>query len=269
MSGVPDPARAPSRPDLTFLRHRSPAIVPRPEPPRPEPPKPEPPKPEPSPIAGAGGTSLDLGIAAPPDPAPPPTAPTAGRHQPLRVRKARRTVNGTVTRLSATAPSVTLNRLQSGIGSLEFSLSRAAGAGELSLGCVYQLQSRIEGVIQTSGATTGPPGSPLPLLRMKMRADGDSVSFDLRQITTLRRALLYGYSPSGAPTSWSGTIVASTFGGAQLEIPLAGPSSGGTLAMVTIYNVDGELVLRSEMEQFRGRPQRAAEAFGFQPWIDG
>jgi uncharacterized protein involved in tellurium resistance len=267
-----DPAQAPRRADLTFLRHRAKPRAARPEPAphstidMTRPPR----RNRATPIAPSADLSLDLSTP----PAPPAAASRAApstRHRVLPVLDARRAPNGSVTRLGPGSPTVALSRIQSGIGGLEFGLTRAAAAGDLSLGCVYQLDNGFESVVQVLGdVLSGPPGAPLPLLRLKPRPDGVSITFDLRQVPSLRRALLYGYSPLGAAPTWDGIIVTATHGGARIEIPLDHASFDGTMAMVTIYNVEGELVLRSEMEPFSGPPERAAIGFGYAiPWLDG
>jgi uncharacterized protein involved in tellurium resistance len=331
-----DPAQAPRRADLTFLRHRAKPRPARPEPvphstidmtrpPRPNrPPSTAPGSAAPGPAAQAaprpdGSLDLSLDLSGPAPSTPPAAAPPAPgsatrpaasplntapadlsldlsaspvprlpsapsvpgaapnprprstRHRVAPVLAARRAPNGSVTRLGPGSPTVALSRIQSGIGGLEFALTRASAAGDLSLGCVYELDDGLESVVQALGERmTGPPGASLPLVRLKPRPDGAAITFDLRRVRSLRRALLYGYSPSGAALSWDGIIVTATHGGARIEIPLDHSSFDGTLAMVTVYNVEGELVLRAEMEPFPGPPERAAIGFGYAvPWLDG
>ncbi|MGQ0616593.1 MAG: hypothetical protein ACT4PW_06310 [Acidimicrobiia bacterium] len=179
--------------------------------------------------------------------------------------------NGAVARLDRATPTITLSRAQSGIGALSFTLVRPSTAGDLALGCMYQVRTGAEAVLQPhEGDVAAPVAGHLPLVRTKVNPDGQTVTMDLRQVPALRRALLYGFSPSGASIDWSGLIVVTTHGGARLEVPVTGRSSRGASALITVYNVAGELVLRSEMETFRGSPQRAAEAFGYRlHWIDG
>jgi uncharacterized protein involved in tellurium resistance len=228
----------------------------------------------PTPITTPADRLLDLSSPPMRAGAPPATAspiPPSARHRVPSVLTMRRAPNGSVTRLGPGSPTVALSRIQSGIGGLEFGLTRASAAGDLSLGCVYQLDDGFESVVQGLGdVLSGPPGATLPLVRLKPRRDGVSITFDLRQVRSLRRALLYGFSPSGAALRWDGIIVTATHGGARIEIPLDHAQSDGTMAMVTIYNVEGELVLRSEMEPFSGSPERVAVGFGYAvPWLDG
>jgi uncharacterized protein involved in tellurium resistance len=189
----------------------------------------------------------------------------------LLVRDARRASSSSPTRLTAAEPTVTLTRVQSGTGALEVVLTRAAAAGDLSMGCVFQTTEGTEAVVQSVGdVTTGPAGARLPLVRWKAQADGEIVHGDLRQVTGLRRALLYGFSPAVSVLTWQGALVITTFGGARIEVPIDHAPFSGTLALLTIYNVDGELVLRSEMGEHHGPPEMAAHAFDYQvPWLDG
>ena len=48
--------------------------------------------------------------------------------------------------------------------------------------------------------------------------------------------------------------------GSRVEAPLDLPPLSGAVAMVTLYNVFGELVVRAEQEAFSGPPEMAAEA---------
>jgi uncharacterized protein involved in tellurium resistance len=301
-----DPGQAPPRPDLTFLRHRGRPRRPAPPPPpvpvterRPSPPAPTPPPalappaaagslldlspPAPAPpaatpalpapvaaAAAAAGSSLDLSPSAAVPTGPQPSAPSV-RHPVLLVRDARRAGAGAPTRLTAAEPTVTLTRVQSGTGALEIVLTRAAAAGDLSMGCVFQTADGTEAVVQAVGdVTTGPPGARLPLVRWKAQPDRETLHLDQRQVTRLRRALIYGVSPSVSVLTWQGALVITTFGGARIEVPIDHTPFSGTLALLTIYNVDGELVLRAEMGEHHGPPEMAAQAFDYHvPWIDG
>jgi uncharacterized protein involved in tellurium resistance len=187
------------------------------------------------------------------------------------VREARRATTGKATRLSAAEPTVTLTRVQSGTGALEVALTRAPSAGDLAIGAVYQLDDGTEGIVQSLGdALSGPAGVALPVLRLKRRPEGELLTVDLRRVTDLRRALVYGYSPTTAALAWQGVVVVGTYGGARIEVPIDREPFTGTVALLTIYNVGGELVLRSEMEPFAGPPETAAVAFDYHlPWLEG
>ena len=166
---------------------------------------------------------------------------------------------------------MTLTRLQSGIGMLELALTRAPSAGDLSLGCVVETDRAEESAVQSLGGhLVAPRRADAPLVRLDPRPTGDVVVIDLLQVRSLRRALVYGYSPSIATLTWDGVINATTYGGARLEIPFGRRPFSGTMAMVSVYNVAGELVLRSEMDEHFGPPEAAAVAYGYElPWLDG
>ena len=154
---------------------------------------------------------------------------------------------------------------------LELVLTKAPSTGDLSLGCVVETDRSEESAVQSLGGhLEAPRGADAPLVSLDHRPSGDVVVIDLGQVRALRRALVYGYSPSIATLSWDGVIGATTAGGARIEIPFGRRPFSGTMAMVSIYNVAGELVLRSEMEELFGPPEAAAAAYGYElPWLDG
>jgi hypothetical protein len=69
---------------------------------------------------------------------------------------------------------------------------------------------------------------------------------------------------------WGGTLVATTLGGARIELPLDLPASGGVTVFMSVYNVNGEFVIRSEMENINGPVREACMAYGFEgiTWLD-
>ena len=94
---------------------------------------------------------------------------------------------------------------------------------------------------------------------------------DLRQARDLNRLLIYAFSESGGTLNWGGTLVVTTFGGARVELPLDRPAAASVQVLLSLYNVDGEFVLRAEMEQFAGASIRqAVDAYDFYrvTWID-
>jgi uncharacterized protein involved in tellurium resistance len=274
-----DPRQAPARPDLGWLRRR--ARPPKPAPPPPpvaahlrQPPPAATPAPEP-PRAEPGRSSLDLGPTPEPAPAAPsePAAPAVGRggRRPLEVRSARRVSPSGPTRLTAAEPTVTLTRLQSGAGALEIALTRSSSAGDLAMGAVIETTERTEAVVQAYGDTkSAPADARLPLARLKGRDDGETLTFDLRQVRVLRRALVYGYSPSVSMLAWRGVLVLTLYSGARIDVPFDLAPFSGTLALLTIYNVAGELVIRAELDEYHGPPEMVAQAYDHRlPWLDG
>ena len=168
--------------------------------------------------------------------------------------------SGTRTLLGPATPMVTLNRLQSGVGALVVEALCSAAVGDLRLGCAYTL---------TDGQSSLVRGS-TPVLSLTRR-EFDRLTVDLRQNRKLRRLIVYGYSESGRSLRWGGTLAVTTLGGARLDLPVDGPPSAGVTVFLALYNVDGEIVLRSEMSHVDGDVRDACQAYGFDriTWLDG
>lgn len=273
---ITDPAQARPRPDLGYLRRRSrppaaaPSVLSAPSPP------PAAVQSAPSPALSAP-VSASLDLDAPPTPraagAAGPSAvvlPTAGPlvlavlSSPERLPPSQRLV------LTGEEPSVTLTRLQSGIGTLTIEAACGPEAGDVRLGCAYELDSRLESLVQPStGHRFAPPGSRRPVL-IGGHARFEQIGIDLRQCRTLRRAAIYLFSERRAEVRWGGTLVVTTFGGARVEIPLEPISPAPAAVVATIYDVDGEYVLRGEWLPVAGGPREAARSFGYDrlTWVD-
>lgn len=166
---------------------------------------------------------------------------------------------------------MTLDRVQSGVGVLALEMVHAATAGDLALGCLLERAAGTESVVQAlGGRTQDPPGAEAPLVWLTAAAGRESLHLDLRQIGELRRAMVYGFSPSGSVVGWDGLVVARTYGGSRIEIPFDRAPSAATLVIATIYNVRGELVLRAECQEIPGPPEAAAIAFDYHlSWLEG
>lgn len=275
-----DPVAAPPRTDLPYLRRRSrrpaasPAVaefftghashphhhgVPAPEAPQ----SPAGPPPRAEPAVGPGSSSLDL--SRPPDP-PLRAAPTRA---PTRLRAARRVLPGTQTILTAAAPTVTLSRLQSGIGTLTVEAACSGEVGDLRLGGAYQLRSGPSSTVQSSGGNRlAPPKTRRPVI-IGSRESYERLAIDLRQCRELERLAVYGFSESRALLRWGGTLVVRTFGGAEVEVPLENVE-GSVVMLVTLYNVAGEFVVRAEMQAVLGDVREACRVFGYDKitWLD-
>lgn len=300
------PEAAPARPDLPWLRRRRTAAAPVGPSgidythPRRRAAAPAPPAPAPSldlSRRAAPVPSLDLSRPAAPAPSldlarPAPTAlepsldlsrPTAGSPRPTdgRPRRTRterlpypRVRPGETLVLDRSRPTVTLTRLQSGVGALRVSLLRGPSSGDAELGMVCQTTDGATSVVQRlsdpPGSSLATPGSALPLVRLGTHEGVDTLSVHLRQVRLLRRALLYGYSPSDAVLPWQAVVVARLQDDTCLEVRVDLPPLRGTLALLTAYTVEGELVLRAELEPSAGPPEMAAQAYGFaHVWLDG
>ena len=287
-----DPEKAPQRADLTFLRRRHirPAPVLDPSPPAkikyqrtapppvidppppakikyqrtaPPPVSPVPPieRTAPAPTPPPAPPSLDLS-APPPSGGPPKpvenSAPLPKLPPPPRVR------TGTVVKLENANPTVSLTRLQSGTGALDIGLVADPTSGDLSLGCAYQFTNGDQGLTQVTGEQFGAAPDPRhPALWLSQRTAGQGATLDLRLIRTLRRLIFFAYSPSSVALEWRGLVSLQTFGGARVEVPVDHAPFAGTLVLMTIFVVNGEMVLRREMEPFPGRLDAALRGFGY------
>ncbi|HEY2041473.1 MAG TPA: hypothetical protein VGH11_02265 [Jatrophihabitans sp.] len=174
------------------------------------------------------------------------------------------------TLLTPHAPTVTLNRLQSGVGTLTFEAAWSNAVGDLRFGCAYQLRSGLSSTLQlSSGNRFAPPNSRRPII-VAHRDEFEQISIDLRQSKDLERLVVYGFSASRAEIRWGGTLVVTTFGQDRIELPIEFRPSGGTAVFMSMYNVGGEFVIRAEMEIVNGEIRDAARAYGFDriTWLD-
>lgn len=300
----PSPATARPRPDLTWLRHRTlrrpPGAGPAaetassavadfftgraPRPARgstPTPPAQTTPVPSRAPSSGPDlgsdldlSPDLDLSSAAPggrgsPQPArpsgPAPAAPPESRRRPVpRVRPGHRTI------LTSRDPVVTLNRVQSGVGTLTVEAACSPAVGDLRIGALYELADGTSSIVQrATGIPSGPPGSRRPVITGS-QGEFDRLTVDLRQSRSLRRLLVYAFSESGTELAWGGTLLTTTFGGARIELPLDVGRHHGPVALLSLYNIDGEFVLRAETEKVTGAVREVAREFGYDriSWAD-
>jgi len=172
--------------------------------------------------------------------------------------------------LTATEPTVTLTRLQSGIGTLRVEAACSAAVGDLRLGAAYQLRSGPSSTVQlTQGNRAAPLASRRPIF-LASHEHYKRIVVDLRQCTDIDRVVVYAFSESRAPLNWGGTLVASTFGAAKIELPLEGLQGGAVAVLMSLYNVGGEFVLRAELRTLAGDVRDAARAYGFDriTWLD-
>jgi hypothetical protein len=112
------------------------------------------------------------------------------------------------------------------------------------------------------GSRFGPPGTRRPLI-IAQREQHETLTFDLRQVRELERAAVYVFSDDGAELDWTGTLVATTFGGGRVELPLDTLYRSAVAVPLSIVNVGGELWLRAEMETVAGSIRDACRAYGF------
>ncbi|MGH3735269.1 MAG: hypothetical protein ACRDT6_06550 [Micromonosporaceae bacterium] len=172
--------------------------------------------------------------------------------------------------LSATSPTVTLTRMQSGVGTLLIRAACSDRVGDLRLGCAYQLRGGHASTVQhAGGARFAPRDSDRPVI-VSGRDRFEQLTLDLRQCRELERLIVYGFSESRGTLQWDGTLIVSTYGGAEIEVPLARKPSAGTLVVLSLYNIDGEFVLRAEQDDPAASIRDACQAYGFEriTWLD-
>lgn len=261
---IGDPATAPPRTDLPFLRHRT-ARRPATTAARPDkvpavPTSTAPAAARPAAVPPVVSSSLDLSEPS----APATAAPTAAAAKAApRVHVDRRLQGGGQHLLNLAAPTVTLTRVQSGIGQLEIEAVCSSAVGDLRLGAAYQLRDGTTSTVQYAGGNRFAPSSRRPVI-VAGRDDYEHLRLDLRQARELERMAVYGFSESRAELRWGGTLVTTTFGGARIELPLETLLPGRVAVLLSIYNVDGEFVIRAEMETvLDGDVREAARAYGY------
>jgi uncharacterized protein involved in tellurium resistance len=213
---------------------------------------------------------LDLSATAP---AATPAAAAAPVARPTRQRPVRplpRAHSGERTLLTPKAPTITLTRLQSGIGVLSIEAACSAAVGDLRIGAAYQLADGHSSLVSRAGGiAAGPRDSRRPVIVARAERY-ERLLIDLRQNRQLERLVVFAFSESGGQLNWGGTLVTSTAGGARVELPLDRPASAGVMVLLSIYNVHGELVVRAEMETIPGPIRAAVQAYGFDriSWLD-
>ena len=222
-----------------------------------------------APTRPSGSTSLDLAPAPPAAPSRVPAASTPRRAAPAFPEP--RTQQGISTILTPFEPTVTLTRVQSGVGSLTFEAVVAAGVGDLRLGVAYQLRSGRSSTVQHhAGRRFAPPGETRRPIIMASRQQFERLALDLRQVTELERCVVYAFSGDGGRLRWGGTLVATTFGGDRIEMPIELPPSDAVAVLASVYNIHGQLVLRSEMDLIGRTVREACRGYGFDriTWLD-
>jgi hypothetical protein len=221
---------------------------------------PEPTAPAPPPSAAV--PDLDLFPDPVPAPAGVPAVTPPARQAPV-VRTVPRVAPGARVILTLREPTVTLDRLQSGIGGLTVTAVCSPAVGDLVLGAVYQLADGTSGVLgAATGISTGPARSRRPVLQGG-RDEFEHITVDLRQARSLRRLVVWAASASEQELAWGGTLRLATHGGSRVEIPLDVGRHAGPLVVASVYVVDGEFVVRAELDPVHGVARDVARAYGF------
>lgn len=159
-------------------------------------------------------------------------------------------------------PTVTLTRVQSGVGHLSLQAVCSSEVGDLRLGAAYQLRSGGSGVVQRSDGHAFGPSFRRPMI-VAAREDYEHIGIDLRQCADIERIGVYAFSQTRAELVWGGTLVVTLVGGARLELPLDSLAPGRIAMLMTLTVFEGELVLRAEMETLDGDVREAVRAYGF------
>lgn len=165
--------------------------------------------------------------------------------------------------LDVTNPAARLTRVQSGIGQLSIEAACSADVGDLRLGAAYQLSDGTSSTVQyAAGGNRYAPSSRRPII-VGGRDEFEHLRLDLRQAPGLARMAVYAFSESRTELRWGGTLVITTFGGGRAELPLETLYAGTTAVLISIYNVDGQLIVRAEMETIAGDVREAARTYGY------
>jgi uncharacterized protein involved in tellurium resistance len=215
----------------------------------------------PRPTAAVSG-SLDLSEPVAPAGAPSPSSPAPTRPAP-RVHRDHRIRAGGHQLLTVTEPTVTLTRVQSGVGQLQIEAICSPAVGDLHLGAAYQLHDGFSSTVQYFEGNRFAPSSRRPVI-VAGKDEYEHLRLDLRQTPELERLVVYAFSASRTDLTWGGTLVVTTFGGGRVELPLETLYAGQVAVLLSIYNLDGEFVIRAEMETIHnGDVREAARAYGF------
>lgn len=225
--------------------------------------------------ARAGSTSLDLSTsrtAAAPDVASPAARrrPSAAAGDLVLGYTPDRLPPGGRVALTDDRPTLALDRLQSGVGALTFRAAVSEHVGDLRLAAAYRLTSGESSVLDHGrGLSTAPVRSNRPVV-LAAREATDVLRVDLRQVGLLERLVVLAFSPSGAVLPWGGALLVETAGGGRVDVALDREPDTGVLVALSVTNVAGELVLRSEDELVHGTFRDACLAYGFTQvtWVD-
>lgn len=172
--------------------------------------------------------------------------------------------------LTPRAPTVTLTRVQSGVGALVVEAACSDAVGDLRLAAAYRLADGTTGLLRhTDGTTTVPATGARPVL-LAQRHGFERLVVDLHRVRDLDRLVVLAFSASDGPLAWGGTLVTTTLGEARVEVSLDGPAGAGVVVPLSVYVVDGELVLRAEPREVSASIREACLAHGFDriTWLD-
>ncbi len=255
-----DPAKAATtaRPKIDFSRPDRSAPA-RSAPARSAPARSAPARSAPAPAAPAPASVDPLDLSGAPEPSARRERPTRAS---LRTHRDRRIGANQQQVLDVLSPTITLSRVQSGVGQLSIEAVCSDAIGDLRLGAVYQLRSGGTSTVQHSGGNRFAPSSRRPVL-IASRAEYEELDVDLRQLGDIERLAVYAFSESRTELNWGGTLVITTFGGARIDVPMDTLYPSRVAVLVSLYNLNGEIVIRAEVESIVGDVREAARAYGY------
>lgn len=171
--------------------------------------------------------------------------------------------------LAPTRPTLALTRVQSGVGRLAVELF-APPAPAVALACILTDADGESTVVDpTHPRSPPPPTTTDPLITFSGNGFG-SFGINLRRSRELSRLIVVATAVVEPQIDWTGTLSLTTFGGGRIDIPLDATPASTTTIVASIYNVDGEYVLRAEGQPMNGSLREAARSFGFDTisWLD-
>lgn len=247
------PAQIPDQPPLGFLRRR-------------------PPQRSTPDVQRTGNPAIDFSAG----PVAGPAGSVAVGHQPVATLRGR-------TVLDKRTPKVRIGGEQAGSGSMQFTLhwgvpASASGfrhSTDLQLGCLWEMNDRSTGVIQTfdrGSDAASCEGNTVLRLGGRSETEGQTLVAALKHLSLLRRMVLFVYADNGHPDWLAQPSMSVTLkGGVVIDLrPEPGPPWATACALASLHRVGGTLVLRLEQEYLNGQQQTVAEAYGFDlPWIGG
>lgn len=223
--------------------------------------------------SSSSGTSLDLSGSSAPSAAPSRPArprPSAAAGDLVLGYTPDRLAPGGRASLTDDRPTLTLDRLQSGIGVLTVRAAVSEHIGDLRLAAAYRLTTGESSVLdEARGLAVAPPGTSRYVV-VAARDSGDVLRVDLRQVRRLERLVVLAFSPSHATLRWGGALLVETSDGGRVDVALDREPASGVLVALSVTQVRGELVLRAEDELVHGTFRDAALAYGFTSitWVD-
>jgi hypothetical protein len=159
--------------------------------------------------------------------------------------------------LTPAHPTVVLNRLQSGVGSLTIDAVWMPPSPP-ALGTITQLRSgrTVVAAMNRAPATTEP-------VILTDRRGYQRITLDLLRSRRLERMVVLAIIESPLPSDWAGNLVLTTAAQARIEVPVGRSLPPGAAVLMSIYNIEGELVLRAEPPNVVPHLRDAAASFGF------